>query len=434
MGLGICASAPLLHAQTNGPGPIYPANRYLVVVETSRAMQRHTNAVVQIVRRLVGSSIAAQAHGGDTLGFWTYNEDVYTGVVPLQRWSKGSSADITDRIAGFLRAQKFENVARLDKVIPTVDRLNKHSQFITVILICLGDKDIEGTPFDGKINQFFRSWRNKEQDAGAPFVIALRGQGGTFVDCTLNPSPWPADLPALPKELLTPLKPVPPMATVTNKPPAAAVPPLIVSGHKHDTSQSTTSTLPAPPVTSIGSVAGTSSPPALPASPSVARDSASTFPGTTSATEPTGKLASGSSTGATIPAGAVSSSPPTGATGGNPVSGAAPELASAPATLAPNTTRQEPPPQLSSQAAADSRSLEKVRHLPSAPVSVSNATGIAASEAVAAPPAQSNHLALVVTGVVTLIALVGAVILWRTRPRQTTDTSIITESFDRRKD
>src|SRR5437764_9657785 len=105
MGLGICASAPLLHAQTNGPGPIYPANRYLLVVETSRAMQRHTNALAQVVRRLVGSSIAAQAHGGDTRGFWTYNEDVYTGVVPLQRWSKGSSADITDRIAGFLRSQ-----------------------------------------------------------------------------------------------------------------------------------------------------------------------------------------------------------------------------------------------------------------------------------------------------------------------------------------
>jgi len=432
VGLAICASGSLLNAQTDGPGLVYPANRYLVVVETSRAMQRHTNALAQIVRRLVGSNIAAQAHGGDTLGFWTYNEDVYTGVVPLQRWSKGSSAEIADRIDGFLKAQPFEKLARLDKVIPPADRLNKHSQFITVILICLGDQDVQGTPFDGKINQFFRSWRNKEQDAGAPFVIALRGQAGTFVDCTLNPSPWPVDLPALPKELLTPVKPIEPVAaaTVTNKPHAAAVPPLIVSGHKHATTPATTSTstLPATPVTSTGPVAATSSSPALPVSPTVARDGASSLAGTTSPTEPTSKVASGPSAGSFVPTEPVNSSPPTVATGGNP----GPGWATSSATLAANTAQQKAPAQPPSQAAAGAPNLEKVSNLPSAPVSVSNAAAVPTSEAVAAPAAQSNHLALVVTGVVTLIALVGAVILWRTRPRQTTDTSIITESFDRR--
>lgn len=403
VGMGICASARLLHAETNVAEPVYSANRFLVVVETSRAMQRHTNALVQIVRRLVGSSIAAQAHGGDTLGLWTYNEDVYTGVVPLQRWSKGSSADIADRIAGFLGAQKFEKAARLDKVISALERLNKNSQFITVILVCLGDKDVDGTPFDGTINQFFRSWRNKEEDAGAPFVIALRGQAGTFVDCTLNPSPWPAELPALPKELLTPLKPVPPVATITNKPPASAVPPLIVSGRKHDTAQVNPSTLPATPAISTGSVAATKLPGVLPGSPTLARDSALLPAGTTPTPEPTSKVASGSSAGAATATDTVNSSRPAVATGGNPVSGADPTSATTAPTLVPNSFRKEPAAQLPT------------------------------SEAVAALPAQSNHLALVVTGIVTLLALIGAVILWRARPRRTTDTSIITESFDRRK-
>ncbi len=235
VGLGMCTGAQWSPAQTNGPGLVYPANRYLLVVETSRAMQQHTNVLFTIVRQLVGSKIAAQAHPGDTLGFWTYNEDVYHGVLPLQKWSMGNTADITERVAGFLRGQKFEKVARLDKVIPIVDRLNKNSQFITIILICLGDADVQGTPFDDTINEFLRTWRNKEHDAGAPFVIALRGQAGTFADYTLNPSPWPAELPVLPKELLTPFKPVHPVAAATNKPAASTVPPLIVSGRKHRT-------------------------------------------------------------------------------------------------------------------------------------------------------------------------------------------------------
>ena len=396
-GLGMCAAAQWLPAQTNSTVPVYPANRYLLVVETSRAMQQHTNALFTTVRQLVGSKIAAQAHHGDTLGFWTYNEDVYHGVLPLQKWSTGSTAGITERVAGFLRAQKFEKIARLDKVIPALDRLNKNSQFITVILICLGDTDIQGTPFDDTINQFLRSWRNKEQDAGAPFVIALRGQDGTFVDYTLNPSPWPAELPGLPKELLTPLKPVQPVAMVTNKPPVATVPPLIVSGRKHDTTPATVSTVPATLVTSGGSAAASNAPASMP-------DSA---------------LAS--------PIG--SPSPPTVTTARNPALEPPPASAANPANLAANTRGQPASSQVLSQAVTNSPALEK--H--SATARVSNGAGPQTAEASVIPPAQTRHLALVVTGVVSVIALLGAVLLWRARPRRTADTSIITESFDRRK-
>lgn len=390
VGLGMCAAAQWSPAQTNSPELVYPANRYLLVVETSRAMQQHTNVLFTIVRQLVGSKIAAQAHHGDTLGFWTYNEDVYHGVLPLQKWSMGNTADITERVAGFLSAQKFEKVARLDKV--TLDRLNKNSQFITVILICLGDTDVQGTPFDDTINQFLRTWRKKEHEAGAPFVIALRGQAGTFVDYTLNPSPWPAELPVLPKELLTPSTPVQPVAAATNKPPAPTVPSLIVSGRKHQTTQTNESAVPATLVTSTGSAAATNAPASIPGSP----------------------LAS--------PIG--SSSPPTVTTAGNPASEAPPASAANPATLAANTRGQPASPQLTTSPA-----LEK--H--SEPGRASNAAGPQTAEATAGPPAQTGHLALVVTGVVSVIALLGAVILWQARPRRTADTSIITESFDRRK-
>jgi hypothetical protein len=402
VGLGIFAHAQWLPAQTNSTEPIYPANRYLLVVETSQAMQRHTNALVQIVRQVVGSAIGAQAHRGDTLGVWTFNEDVIGGVLPLQRWSKGNAAAITNRVASFLRAQKYEKVAHLDKVFPAMDRLKTNSEFITVIVVCLGDTDIQGTPFDATINQFLRIWRTKEQDAGAPFVIALRGQAGTFVDYKLNPSPWPAELPALPKELLTPLKRVQPVAVVTNKPPVPTVPPLIVSGHKHETTQANASAVPATPVTSTGSGDATNAPTPLPVSPPAVTKEGAQAVVTAVDTGSISKLAGDPRPAATAHGGDTNSSLPT-------------------VTTPPATP-------------TNSLAVEKVRDPRPAPAPAMNAAVPQTAEALGVPPSQSRHLALIVTGVVSLMALLGAVILWRARPRRTTDTSIITESFDRRKE
>ena len=183
--------AQVARAQTNSQSAKYIPNRFLVVVETSRGMQRRSEAMVRAVQELLSSAIAAQAHRGDTLGVWTYNEDIATGVLPLQQWSPETREAISARVVGFLQAQKFEKRANLEKVVSALDRINKNSQFITVVLICLGDTNIQGTPFDSRINQFFQTWRVQQQDAGTPFVIALRGQGGVFVDCSMNPSPWP---------------------------------------------------------------------------------------------------------------------------------------------------------------------------------------------------------------------------------------------------
>src|SRR5215472_13613637 len=77
----------LLTGQTNTPAVTYPANRYLLVVETSNAMRRRADAMAQSVRDLFASAVASQARRGDSLGVWTFNEDVYTGLLPLQQLS-----------------------------------------------------------------------------------------------------------------------------------------------------------------------------------------------------------------------------------------------------------------------------------------------------------------------------------------------------------
>jgi hypothetical protein len=214
---------------TNSPSLIFPSNRYLFLIETSQAMQKRLEGMAQSVEGLLSSALASQARQGDTLGLWTFNEDLVAGQFPLQHWSAETQKPITDRIIGFLKTQKYEKQARLDRVIPGLDRIVKNSAFITVILVCVGDEEIHGTPFDKRINEFFRTWRLKQQESGKPFVVAMRAQRGQFVECAMNPAPWPAELPALPKELFVPL---PAPAPVVSAPKTSSVPPLIISGRK----------------------------------------------------------------------------------------------------------------------------------------------------------------------------------------------------------
>jgi hypothetical protein len=224
----------LVFGQTNNATVKYPANRYLLVVETSRSMQRRAGAMVQAVRDLLSSALANQARRGDTLGIWTFNEDVFAGLLPLQQWSPEAQKSVSDRVVGFLSAQKLEKRARFDKLVPALTRVVRNSPFITVVLVCVGEEEIHGTAFDQRINEFFQTWRSQQQDAGKPFVVVLRGQNGRFVDCSMNPSPWPAELPALPKELFIPVPLQHSLAVEPRKPATSAVPPLIISGRKRE--------------------------------------------------------------------------------------------------------------------------------------------------------------------------------------------------------
>jgi hypothetical protein len=231
-GLCILQCAFAATPQTNSPAPVFPSNRYLLVVETSRAMQKRGEGLTQSVRDVLGSALASQARQGDTLGLWIFNEELYTGGFPLQHWSPDAQKAITDRIVGFLKTQKFENSARLDKVIAALDRLAHNSSFLTVVLVCMGDQEIHGTPFDQRINDSFRTWRTQQTESGKPFLLALRAQGGRFVEFSMNPTPWPAELPALPKELFVPLPPAPLASAPKSQ---TSVPNLIISGKKKAT-------------------------------------------------------------------------------------------------------------------------------------------------------------------------------------------------------
>src|SRR5437870_2941319 len=163
LGFGVLAwllSASLcrgqLPAQTNSAKSTLHSNRYLLVVETSRAMQRRSDGVLKAVQDLLASGMHGQLRRGDTLGLWTYNEDLFAGQFPLQQWTPETHRNVAIKVLSFLKGQTYEKRANLDKAVAAMEGVIKNSEFITVILISSGDQPVQGTPFDERINSFHK--------------------------------------------------------------------------------------------------------------------------------------------------------------------------------------------------------------------------------------------------------------------------------------
>ena len=218
-----------LPAQTNSVAARGPSNRYLFILNTSSAMQPRADGTLQAMQDLLASGLGGQLRRGDTIGVWTYNQELNAGHFPLQLWTPETHRTVAINIFRFLKEQKYEKRASLDKVLPAMQGVIKDSEFITVILVSDGDQKIRGTPFDDPINQFFKLWHGQQQKAHMPFITVLRARNGSITDHTVNSAPWPVEIPPLPSELTGP-------AVAEKKPAPARQQPaaLIVSGKKPD--------------------------------------------------------------------------------------------------------------------------------------------------------------------------------------------------------
>ena len=225
-----------------GPGPTSaqpakvkaarPSDRCLLIVETSKAMQRRIDGTLRAVEDLLRSGRNGEFRDGGTLGVWTFNEDLFTGRFPLQTWSSAAQQDVIRRTVSFLKAQKLEKQANFDKVAPALARVVKDSELITVIVVSSGDSPIRGTPFDDRINAAFRQGRDQQRKARMPFITILRARKGELGAYAVNTPPWPVLLPQLAEETNSTAQAHARLIEALYNPPTSTVPPLIISGKK----------------------------------------------------------------------------------------------------------------------------------------------------------------------------------------------------------
>ncbi|MGA2657384.1 MAG: hypothetical protein ABSH34_07670 [Verrucomicrobiota bacterium] len=229
----VLALALMMGASPLAGEPAGSSSRYLVIVDTSRSMRHRSKAMLQTVQDLLSTGMQGELKGGETLGLWTFNQDLYTGRFPLQVWSPEEQTAIAQRALGFLKAQACEKQPSLEKVIPALENVVKDSELITVILISAGDAKMRGTPFDDPINDYYARWCNEQQNGQVPLVTVLRARNGKMIRCSVRPAfgsvefpPWPP-----PEAPVVRTEPPAPAPAPQNLPPQMA-PPLILSGRK----------------------------------------------------------------------------------------------------------------------------------------------------------------------------------------------------------
>jgi hypothetical protein len=184
--------------------------RVLIIMETSSAMQKRAENAQKIVGDAISSGLGGDLRGGDTIGLWTFDNELSTGQFPLQRWTKATRQKVAVTAVQFLQQQKFEKTSNLSGVWLALTNVVAISERITVILITSGKENIAGTPFDGSIAQNFLKNADAQQKAKMPFVTILRAYRGKFVNFSVNLPPWPMELPEYPAEARRAPEPVTP--------------------------------------------------------------------------------------------------------------------------------------------------------------------------------------------------------------------------------
>ena len=192
------AATPTTVANVPTPAPL-SNNRFLFVLDTSSGMKRYADKEREAVESILRSGFNGQLHAGDSIGVWTFNDDVHTGHLGLQQWTPGDSEEIVQRTSDFLRHQKFEKNSQFDLAMSAVNKIVKLSDVITVVVISDGKNPITQTPFDNDINPIYLQNLQESKKNPAPMVTVLQGKGGQFTKLySVAALPWPVVIPELP--------------------------------------------------------------------------------------------------------------------------------------------------------------------------------------------------------------------------------------------
>jgi hypothetical protein len=188
-----------------------------------------------------------QLHADDSIGVWTFDRGVRTGLFPLQRWVPGNAATIASNITRFVAKQHYSKKTSFDALRPYLNWVVQNSDRMTVLIFCDGDGEITGTPFDAGINRIFQQQQAERKRTRQPFILVLRSQLGNYTGCTMNLPPALVNFPEFPPLPQAPIEP-------TNAPsppprPPVEAPPLIIIGTKVGTNLPPPEPTPSPPLT-----------------------------------------------------------------------------------------------------------------------------------------------------------------------------------------
>jgi hypothetical protein len=217
--------APALRAQ---PAATNVNSRFLLIFDISSDMKQRLSAVQKALNEILAASTNGQLHSGDSIGVWTFDQDLHAGKFPLQYWKPENAPMIASNIAKYISKLHYSKKTSFDALQPSLNQVMQGSQRLTVLVFCDGKGEFHGTSYDSGINQVFQQRQSERQKERLPIVIALRSQRGQYVGCQVSFPPEPVSLPVFP--LLPEAAPAPVAAVPAPSQPQSSVPPLIIVG------------------------------------------------------------------------------------------------------------------------------------------------------------------------------------------------------------
>lgn len=191
--LGQATNAPAGGGQRPEP------ERFLFIIDVGSDMQKRATNVQRVVHQLFATGFQGQLRPGDTIGMWTYNNELHTGQYPLQRWLPRVAREISVASVQFVQDLRYDKRSRLEPVLALASVV-ADSDRITVILISDGEEAPVGTPFDQRIAETFKLYVTEQRRLTMPFVTILRAVQGRYVGVKVNTPPFPLEFPAYPDE------------------------------------------------------------------------------------------------------------------------------------------------------------------------------------------------------------------------------------------
>jgi len=195
-------------------------NRFLFIINVSSAMKSRTNGIEEAVIRLLETDMHGEFRKGDTIGLWTYNDQLHAEF-PMQVWSRERKTEIISDVERYFHHQHYEKRAHIEKVYPALGRAMQMSERLTAILIYDPAEEVAGTQFDEEISELQKEYTHTFNAAHMPVVTVLAGRNGTVFNYTVN----------FPSAVKIPHTAIPEPPPQTNAPPTNAIavaPPVVV--------------------------------------------------------------------------------------------------------------------------------------------------------------------------------------------------------------
>jgi hypothetical protein len=224
--LAVTAFLPASRAQSSRR---HVENRVLLIFDTSSAMKKRLPEEERGIQKLFALTFSSQLQRGDTIGVWTFDQNLRTGEFPLQYWRPEDISTISSNVITLIEKHHYSKTTSFEKLMPMLYGVMGSSPRLTTIIFCDGEAPIKGTPVDFSINGDFKNNEAAMRKDREPYVLVFLTQSGSYVGSTIST----AESINMPQFPLPPAPPPPPY--IPPPAPEPTVPPLIIIGRGSDT-------------------------------------------------------------------------------------------------------------------------------------------------------------------------------------------------------